>query len=180
MFQIGMGSREVAHWATGNSEHGGTGMAKVNEAELGDDFSYIFRIAESDIDGLSPISIGLTSIKGVGVRTSKQICRLSGIDGTKLGGLLSTEEKDSIRTSIDDYATIAPWWLMNRQRDLESNEDAHLVSLEVKLTRDDDISRLAGMKTYRGMRHRSGHKVRGQRLRSNGRSGTTLGVVKKK
>jgi hypothetical protein len=46
MFQIGTVSREDAHWATGNSEHGGTGMAKVNEAELGDDFSYIFRIAE--------------------------------------------------------------------------------------------------------------------------------------
>jgi len=30
------------------------------------------------------------------------------------------------------------------------------------------------------MRHRSGHKVRGQRLRSNGRTGSTLGVEKKK
>ena len=48
------------------------------------------------------------------------------------------------------------------------------------MTRDDDIARLAEMKTYRGIRHRSGHKVRGQRLRSNGRSGLTLGVQKKK
>jgi small subunit ribosomal protein S13 len=48
------------------------------------------------------------------------------------------------------------------------------------MTRDDDISRLAGMKTYRGLRHRSGHKVRGQRLRSNGRKGTALGVQRKK
>ena len=175
-----MVSREDAHRATGNSEHGGTGMAKIDESKLGDDFSYIFRIAESDIDGLSPISIGLTSIKGIGLRTSQQICRLSGIDTKKLGGLLTDEEKDSLRATIDDYATISPWWLMNRQRDLESNEDAHLVSLEVKLTRDDDIARLAGMKTYRGMRHRSGHKVRGQRLRANGRSGATLGVQKKK
>ena len=154
-------------------------MAQSKTEDLGEDFSYIFRIAESDIDGLSPISIGLTSIKGIGLRTSQQICRLSGIDSKKLGGLLSTEEKDSLRSTIDDYATISPWWLMNRQRDLESNEDAHLVSLEVKLTRDDDIARLAGMKTYRGMRHRSGHKVRGQRLRANGRSGATLGVQKK-
>ena len=48
------------------------------------------------------------------------------------------------------------------------------------MTRDDDIARLAEMKTYRGIRHRSGHKVRGQRLRSNGRSGLTLGVQRKK
>ena len=54
------------------------------------------------------------------------------------------------------------------------------MALDVKMTRDDDIARLAGMKTYRGLRHRSGHKVRGQRLRSNGRSGTALGVQRKK
>jgi hypothetical protein len=35
-------------------EHGGTVMPKVNEAELGDDFSYIVRIADTDIDGLKP------------------------------------------------------------------------------------------------------------------------------
>ena len=72
-------------------------MAKIDESKLGEDFSYIFRIAESDIDGLSPISIGLTSIKGIGLRTSQQICRLSGIDGKKLGGLLTDEEKDSLK-----------------------------------------------------------------------------------
>ena len=38
-------------------------MAKINEAELGDDFSYILRIADSDIDGLKPIIHGLTSVK---------------------------------------------------------------------------------------------------------------------
>jgi len=30
------------------------------------------------------------------------------------------------------------------------------------------------------MRHRSGHKVRGQRLRANGRKGSSLGVERKK
>ena len=60
------------------------------------------------------------------------------------------------------------------------NEDAHIVALEVKMTRDDDVARMAGIKTYRGMRHRSGHKVRGQRLRSNGRKGSALGVQRKK
>ena len=146
------------------------------EAELGDDFSYILRMANSDIDGLRPITIGLTSIKGVGMRTSHQICRLAGIDGKTLGGHLSDDEQDNLRSAIDDYATTVPWWLVNRQRDLGTNEDAHIVAMEVKMTRDDDISRMAGIKAYRGMRHRSGHKVRGQRLRSNGRKGSSLGV----
>ncbi|MEC9264307.1 MAG: 30S ribosomal protein S13 [Candidatus Thermoplasmatota archaeon] len=150
------------------------------DTELGDDFAYILRMADSDVDGLKPIAIGLTSIKGVGMRTSQQICRLAGINGKTLGGHLSEEEQDSLRSAIDDYATTVPWWLVNRQRDLGTNEDAHIVAMEVKMTRDDDISRLAGIKAYRGMRHRSGHKVRGQRLRSNGRTGSTLGVEKKK
>ena len=150
------------------------------DAELGDDFAYILRMADSDVDGLKPIAIGLTSIKGVGMRTSQQICRLAGINGKTLGGHLSEEEQDSLRSAIDDYATTVPWWLVNRQRDLGTNEDAHIVAMEVKMTRDDDISRMAGIKAYRGMRHRSGHKVRGQRLRSNGRTGSTLGVEKKK
>ena len=150
------------------------------DTELGDDFAYILRMADSDVDGLRPIAIGLTSIRGVGMRTSQQICRLAGIKGKTLGGHLSEEEQDSLRSAIDDYATTVPWWLVNRQRDLGTNEDAHIVAMEVKMTRDDDISRMAGIKAYRGMRHRSGHKVRGQRLRSNGRKGSTLGVEKKK
>ena len=155
-------------------------MAKVNEAELGDDFSYILRIADTDIDGLKPITYGLTSVKGIGIRTSMLICQLSGIDGDRLGGHLTIEEQDLLRSTIDDYATRVPWWLVNRQRDLEANEDAHIIANEVSMTRDDDVSRLAEMKAYRGMRHRSGHKVRGQRLRSNGRKGSALGVQRKK
>lgn len=102
------------------------------------------------------------------------------IDGTKLGGHLNDDEQNRIRSTIDEYALNVPWWLVNRQRDLQSNEDAHIIGTEVKLTRKDDVSRLASIKTYRGIRHRSGHKVRGQRLRSNGRSGSTLGVQRKK
>ena len=67
-----------------------------------------------------------------------------------------------------------------QQRDLESNEDAHIIANEVGMTKDDDVARLAEIKTFRGMRHRSGHKVRGQRLRSNGRRGSALGVQRKK
>ena len=155
-------------------------MAKVNEAELGEDFSYILRLADSDIDGLREIAQGLTSINGVGQRSAAQICRMAGIDGSKLGGHLTDEEQDRIRTKIDEYALNVPWWLVHNQRDLQSNEDAHIIGTEVRLTREVDVARLAAIKTYRGIRHRSGHKVRGQRLRSNGRKGGTLGVQRKK
>ena len=155
-------------------------MAKQDTTDLGDDFSYIIRMADSDVDGLKPVELGLTEIAGVGRRTARQICQIANIEPKKLAGHLTDKEQDNLRTAIDEYATEVPWWMVNRQRDLHTNEDAHLFSQEVKLTEKDDISRLAAIKTYRGIRHRSGHKVRGQRLRSNGRSGLTLGVERKK
>ena len=177
--QIATAFRQIAQGPP-KGEHGGTVMPKVDEAELGDDFSYIVRIADTDIDGLKPITYGLTSVKGIGIRTSMMICKMSGIDGSRLGGHLSSEEQDVLRGAIDEYATKVPWWMVNRQRDLETNEDAHIIANEVSMTKDDDVSRLAEIKTFRGMRHRSGHKVRGQRLRSNGRRGSALGVQRKK
>ena len=68
--------------------------------EIGDDFSYIIRMADSDIDGLKPIAIGLASVKGIGVRTSQQLCRLANIDGTKLGGHLEDDEQNRLRETI--------------------------------------------------------------------------------
>ena len=44
-------------------------MTGTDETQLGDDFSYIVRIADTDIDGLKPITYGLTSVKGIGIRT---------------------------------------------------------------------------------------------------------------
>ncbi len=69
-------------------------MAKTNEAELGDDFSYILRLADSDIDGLRPIAQGLTSIGGVGQRTAIQLCSMADIDGTKLRLLYTSDAAD--------------------------------------------------------------------------------------
>ena len=155
-------------------------MAKIDESQLGDDFSYIIRIADSDIDGLKQVKQGLTSIRGIGERSAEQICKIAGVDGGKLSGHLEDSEQDKLRSAIVEFATMVPWWMVNRQRDLTTNEDAHLVSMDVRLTKDDDVARLAATKSYRGIRHRSGHKLRGQRLRSNGRRGATLGVERKK
>ena len=38
-------------------------MTGTDETQLGDDFSYIIRIADTDVDGLRKISVGLCSIK---------------------------------------------------------------------------------------------------------------------
>ena len=155
-------------------------MAKIDESELGDDFNYIIRLADSDIDGLSRIGMGLTSVKGVGARTAMAICEIAGVDKEKLGGHLNDEELQQIRDAIESYPTEVPLWMLNRQRDIETGAELHLFSMDVSMTQDDDIARLRATKAYRGLRHAARKRVRGQRTRSNGRSGLTLGVQRKK
>ena len=155
-------------------------MKKIDESELGEDFNYILRLADSDIDGLSRIGMGLTSVKGVGARTAMAICEIAGVDKEKLGGHLNDEELQQIRDAIESYPTEVPLWMLNRQRDIETGDELHLFSMDVSMTQDDDIARLRATKAYRGLRHAARKRVRGQRTRSNGRSGLTLGVQRKK
>ncbi|HOW33966.1 MAG TPA: 30S ribosomal protein S13, partial [Methanoregulaceae archaeon] len=50
----------------------------------------------------------------------------------------------------------------------------------VSTARDEDINLLRKIRCYRGIRHETGQKVRGQRTKSTGRTGLTVGVKKKK
>jgi small subunit ribosomal protein S13 len=69
--------------------------------------------------------------------------------------------------------------MVNRPSDWETGEDVHLFSSDVELRLRDDINRMKMIRCYRGIRHEQGQKVRGQRTRSNGRTGLTVGVIKK-
>jgi len=75
-------------------------MAKPKEEDLGDDFSYILRMADTDMDGLKALSTALTSVKGVGPRTAVQICKNTGFSPFSLAGHLSTEEQETLRLAI--------------------------------------------------------------------------------
>tara|TARA_X000001036_G_scaffold127963_1_gene121073 strand:- start:64 stop:531 length:468 start_codon:yes stop_codon:yes gene_type:complete len=155
-------------------------MARQKEEELGEDFSYILRMADTDMDGQKTLATALTAVRGVGPRTAIQICKNTGFDPASLAGHLSVEEQESLRVAIEGYAETVPLWMLNRQRDIETGDELHLTGQQVTLTLEDDINRLRTMKCYRGVRHASGNKVRGQRGRSNGRGGLTLGVSRKK
>jgi small subunit ribosomal protein S13 len=155
-------------------------MARQKEVDLGEDFSYILRMADTDMDGQKTLATALTAVRGVGPRTAIQICKNTGFDPASLAGHLSVDEQESLRVAIEGYAETVPLWMLNRQRDIESGDELHLTGQQVVLTLEDDINRLRTMKCYRGVRHASGNKVRGQRGRSNGRGGLTLGVSRKK
>ena len=106
----------------------------ANEQELGDDFSYMLRMADTDIDGLRPLRTALTAVRGVGDRTAANICRITGFDPSMKAGHLDAAQQDTLREAIENYAQNVPLWMLNRQRDLESGDELHLSGQDLKLT----------------------------------------------
>ena len=92
---------------------------------------------------------------------------------------LSDEKVKEIETLVKSYVEYAPTWAINRQMDYETGADMHLFGQDLEVIQKEDINRMKMIRCYRGIRHETHHKVRGQRTRSNGRHGLTMGVSKK-
>ncbi|HUU06824.1 MAG TPA: 30S ribosomal protein S13 [Thermoplasmata archaeon] len=144
------------------------------------DFRYIVRLVNSDLDGNKDIVIALSGIKGVGMRTAEIIARMTGIPRSTKIGDLPEEKTAELEKLVLDYSERAPHWMVNRQHDWSSGADIHIVGVDVELYKRDDVNLMRMIRCYKGVRHETGQKVRGQRSRANGRSGLTLGVIKRK
>ena len=144
------------------------------------DFKYIIRIANSDVSGEERLANALTSIRGIGPRISNAIVQKLKLNPNKLAGKLDDKNVVDIENAIMNLNDYVPDWLLNRQKDYDTGNDIHPVSVELKMTHDEDLNRMKKVKSYKGIRHASGHKVRGQRTYSNGRKGLALGVSRKK
>ncbi len=157
---------------------GASSDAKDKDTEK-PDFKYIVRIANTDIDGHKTVEYGLSSIKGIGIRLGEILADKAGIDRTIKMGDLSDEEVDKLIEVVGKVNELIPPWTLNRRHDVETGADLHIYGAEIFTYKRDDLNRLKKIRCYRGIRHERGHKVRGQRTRSNGRTGLTVGVVKK-
>ncbi|BAU49885.1 30S ribosomal protein S13 [Sulfurifustis variabilis] len=117
------------------------------------------RIANINIPNQKHIEIGLTSIFGIGRTTAKQLCQAAGVSGSTKVKDLTEAEVDRLRLEV---AKITVEGDLRRQ-----------VSMNIK--------RLMDLGTYRGLRHRRGLPVRGQRTRTNARTrkGPRKGVIRK-
>ncbi len=145
-----------------------------------DDFKYIVRIAATDVDGAKPVRYALTQVKGVGDTLAHIIAREADVDETVKIGNLPDKQIEQLNDLVVNTADVVPPWMRNRQRDIETGEDKHLIGPEIDMTRRDDINRLKKIKSYRGLRHEKGLPVRGQRTRGNKRSGLAVGVSRRK
>lgn len=117
------------------------------------------RIANINIPNQKHIEIGLTAIYGIGRTMARRICTAAGVVGSTKVKDLTDAQVDQLRTEV---AKITVEGDLRRQ-----------VSMNIK--------RLMDLGTYRGMRHRRGLPVRGQRTKTNARTrkGPRKGVIRK-
>ncbi len=143
------------------------------------DFKYIVRIANTDLNGEKNLTNGLTTIRGIGARMAIFIADKSGIDRNVKVGDLTEAQIEKIKEVIINLSKTAPGWMLNHRRDYETGENMHFVSTDIDIRLRDEINIMKKIRSYRGVRHEMGLRVRGQRTKTHGRVGLALGVSRK-
>ncbi len=103
-----------------------------------------------------------------------------GVDRRTRIGDLEEGQIEKIEEIIGSIEEQVPPWLLNRRREMYTGKNMHIYSNRLPMRIREDVNFLKKIRCYRGIRHERGHKVRGQKTRSNGRSGLTLGVQKRR
>jgi len=108
----------------------------------------VARIAGVNLPNQKRLEIGLTYIYGIGQPSARQICAALGISADTKVRDLTDEEVTKLRTHIDTLQ----------------------VEGDLRRERSQAIKRLSEIGCYRGVRHRRGLPVNGQRTKTNART----------
>jgi len=108
----------------------------------------VARIAGINLPTHKHVEIGLTSIYGIGRTTSQKICDATGVARNMKVADLSEDQAEALRTEVAKF------------------------TIEGDLRRETsmNIKRLMDLGAYRGLRHRRGLPLRGQRTKTNART----------
>lgn len=107
------------------------------------------RLLGVDIPNDRPTAISLTYLYGVGPRIARELCHKAGVDPQVRARDLHEDELARLAALLDkDY----------------------VVEGQLRRQRNQNIARLKDISCYRGIRHRRGLPVRGQRTRTNART----------
>ena len=144
------------------------------------EFRHILRVAGTSIDGTKKLIYGLGKIRGVGPSYAAAVVRASELKPDLRMGDLSEGEVQKLEDVMKDPAKYGlPARLFNRKKGIESGRDVHLIGADLALSQKSDIDFMTDIRTWKGIRHSLGLKVRGQRTRTTGRKGRAVGVAKK-
>jgi len=133
----------------------------------------------NDIPGEKKMLIGLTQIKGIGYSFATAILDTLKINtNSNIGNLTESDVQAIEKLITDPVGGNFPAWFLNRRKDIETGANLHLLTSDIPFTLRNDIERERITASWRGYRHLSGLKVRGQRTRTSGRKGGAVGVAK--
>jgi small subunit ribosomal protein S13 len=141
-----------------------------------EDIRYFVRIGQTDLDGTKSVERSLTEMKGIGHRAARLIAEKAGVDRRATFGALDDDDIDEVVDLVESFADEVPDWLTNHRNDFFAGETTHEIGNDLELTRRQDINRMKMIDSYKGVRHKRGQKVRGQRTKSTGRTEGTIGV----
>ena len=156
-----------------------SGFLRILEYLSTQEYRHIVRIVGNDIPGERKMIVGLTQIKGIGNSFATAILDTLKINSNANIGDLTESDVEAIEKLITDpVAGNFPAWFLNRRKDIETGADLHLLTSDIPFTLRNDIERERITASWRGYRHLSGLKVRGQRTRTSGRKSGAVGVAK--
>ncbi|MCI4352836.1 MAG: 30S ribosomal protein S13 [Thermoplasmata archaeon] len=142
-------------------------------------FRYIVRFAGVDLDGRRSVVLALGGVRGIGPRIAETTVRLAGINAAEMIGNVPEATVDGLEELVHALPSKVPAWMVNHTTDRTTGETTHLIGGDLDTGVRDDTNQMKMIRSYKGVRHERGQKVRGQRTRSNGRTGMAAGVLKK-
>jgi len=144
------------------------------------EFKHIVRIAGKDLRGERRVQLALSDIKGVGTMMARAVAYAAEVDPMVKLGSLSKEEIERLEDVVSKpQAHGIPNWMLDRRKDEDSGKDIHIIGSDIDRAVRADIAKERRIRSRRGIRHELGLPVRGQRTRSTGRVGMTVGVKRK-
>lgn len=143
------------------------------------EFRHLVRISGRDLEGGKKLIVALSDLKGVGYNFANVITTRLSLDPRVRLGTLTDEQVKEIEAAIQSTTKSAlPQWFYNRRNDPESGEARQLLGADLDFIQRNDVEEEKNIQSWKGVRHSLGLKVRGQRTRTTGRKGRTVGVRK--
>lgn len=144
------------------------------------EFRYVIRLLGTGLDGTLKVPYSITGIKGVGLNLAQCVAKIADVDPSARLGDLSDAELKRIEDVLRNPVTRGvPSRMLNRQRSMDTGNNVHLIGPDLDLVQKDDITLMKDIRSWKGIRHTYGLKVRGQKTRTTGRKGKSVGVSKK-
>lgn len=143
------------------------------------DFRHLVRIAGRDLDGSKKLIVAISDLRGVGYNFASVVTSRIGLDPKARLGTLSEDQVREVEKAIQSATKSSlPAWYYNRRNDPDTGETKQLLGSDLDFVIKGDVDDEKNMKSWKGVRHSLGLKVRGQRTRTTGRKGRTVGVRK--